>query len=109
MAATRTVHDPFIGKAVQISDRLSDRLRGRYACGPTMANGEPELGWRQMPQIPIQLEAADRLDKVEALLRDIDDQLINTPDKCFIIGEPATPDALAALACIAIRLRSILS
>ncbi len=58
----RTVHDPFLGKDVEISDNLTDRLRGKYACGPMLPSGEPEFGWRQMPQIPIQIEAADCID-----------------------------------------------
>lgn len=39
--------DPFTGKTVEISDRLVDRLRGQYACGPHLPNGNPEFGWRQ--------------------------------------------------------------
>lgn len=66
---TRTVHDPFHGKDVQISDRLVDRLRGKYACGPMMANGEPEFGWRETPKIPIQIDAANRIDELEEALR----------------------------------------
>lgn len=58
MAETRTVHDPFFGKDVQISDRLVDRLRGRYASGPHLPNGNPEFGWRQFQAPPIQHEAA---------------------------------------------------
>jgi hypothetical protein len=67
---TRTVHDPFLGKNVEISHRLVDRLRGRYAVGPTMPNGEPEFGWRQHEVPPIQKEAAaviERLHKLYAL------------------------------------------
>jgi hypothetical protein len=51
----RTVYDPFISKEVEISNRLVDRLRGRYAVGPTMPNGEPEFGWRYRtapPHVP---------------------------------------------------------
>ena len=58
MAETRTVHDPFLGKDVQINDRLVDRLRGNYACGPHLPNGRPEFGWRQFQAPPIQHEAA---------------------------------------------------
>lgn len=68
---TRKVHDPFLGKEVEISDKLTDRLRGKYATGPMMANGEPEFGWRQMPQIPIQLKAADRIDELESILKEV--------------------------------------
>jgi hypothetical protein len=68
MSDTRTIHDPFHNKAVQISDRLTDRLRGKYACGPVMPNGEPEFGWRQWDTLPIQHEAADRIEALEAAL-----------------------------------------
>ena len=55
---SRTVYDPFIGKDVTISSNLVDRLRGKYAIGQTMPNGEPEFGWRQFGAPPIQIEAA---------------------------------------------------
>jgi hypothetical protein len=67
---TRTVHDPFTGKDVQVSNRLTDRLRGKYACGPVMKNGEPEFGWRQHEVPPIQIEAAAHIDALEAALRE---------------------------------------
>ena len=67
---TRTVHDPFLNQDVQVSDRLTDRLRGRYASGPTMANGEPEFGWREFPTPPVQHEAAKALDALEFDLRE---------------------------------------
>lgn len=66
MSETRTVHDPFLGKDVQVSDRLVDRLRGRYASGPHLPNGNPEFGWRQFQAPPIQHEAAA---VIEDLLR----------------------------------------
>jgi hypothetical protein len=65
----RTVFDPFLNKDVQVSDRLVDRLRGRYACGPTMPNGEPEFGWREFQTSPIQHEAAA---EIERLGREVD-------------------------------------
>jgi hypothetical protein len=65
---TRTVHDPFIGADVQISDRLVDRLRGKYASGPHLPNGRPEFGWRQFQAPPIQHEAAARIEALEAAL-----------------------------------------
>jgi hypothetical protein len=68
--ATRTVHDPFLGKDVQISDRLVDRLRGKYASGPHLPNGKPEFGWRQFESPPIQHEAAARIEELEKVLRD---------------------------------------
>ena len=64
------LRDPFTGKNVQISDKLTDRLRGRYACGPTMPNGEPEFGWRLFETPPIQHKAAARIEALEAALRD---------------------------------------
>ena len=65
---TRTVHDPFLGEDVQVSNKLTDRLRGRYAAGPTMPNGEPEFGWRQHDTPPIQHEAANCIDALESAL-----------------------------------------
>ena len=66
--STRTVHDPFTGKDVQVSNRLTDRLRGKYAVGPVMSNGEPEFGWRQHEVPPIQIEAAAHIEALEASL-----------------------------------------
>ena len=63
---TRTVHDPFTGQDVQVSNRLVDRLRGKYASGPHLPNGRPEFGWRQFEAPPIQHEAADRIEELEA-------------------------------------------
>lgn len=68
MSETRTVHDPFLGRPVEVSNRLVDRLRGRYANGPTVPGGEPEFGWREFPTPPIQREAADELDRLEKLV-----------------------------------------
>lgn len=64
----RAVHDPFTGQDVQISDRLVDRLRGKYASGPHLPNGNPEFGWRQFQAPPIQHEAAARIEALEANL-----------------------------------------
>jgi hypothetical protein len=69
MDEMRTVHDPYEGRDVQISDRLVDRLRGQYACGPHLPNGKPEFGWRQFQAPPIQHEAAKRIEELEAALR----------------------------------------
>ena len=71
MSETRTVHDPFYGKDVEISNRLTDRLRGKYASGPHLPNGNPEFGWRQFQAPPIQHDAADRIEALEAALRGI--------------------------------------
>ncbi len=67
----RTVHDPFTGQDVQISNRLVDRLRGKYASGPHLPNGKPEFGWKQFQAPPIQHEAAERIEALEAALRRI--------------------------------------
>ncbi len=66
MSETRTVHDPFIGIDVEVSDKLVDRLRGKYAIGPHLPNGNPEFGWRQFQAPPIQHEAADKIEALEA-------------------------------------------
>ena len=63
---TKTLHDPFLNKEVEISHKLIDRLRGRYACGPTLPNGEPEFGWRQFETPPVNHEAADEIERLEA-------------------------------------------
>lgn len=68
MTETRTVHDPLLGKDVQISNALVDRLRGKYASGPTMPNGEPEFGWRHFETAPIQHEAAAEIERLRAAL-----------------------------------------
>lgn len=75
MSETRTIHDPFLQADVQISNRLVDRLRGKYASGQTMPNGEPEFGWREFPSTPIQNEAAVEIERLTAALamRDIKD------------------------------------
>lgn len=60
------VRDPSTGAGVEVSSKLTDRLRGKYAVGPTGADGEPEFGWRQFPTPPIQHEAADEIDRLRA-------------------------------------------
>src|SRR6185437_14854363 len=77
MTETRTVHDPFLGKDVQIHDRLVDRLRGNYACGPHLPNGRPEFGWRQFQAPPIQHEAAARIELLESALKAIKRATLN--------------------------------
>lgn len=64
-AETRTIRDPFLGKDVEISDKLTDRLRGRYAVGSMLPNGEPEFGWRQHEAVPIAIEAAAEIDRLQ--------------------------------------------
>jgi hypothetical protein len=77
MNETRLIYDPVIGKHVQISDNLTDRLRGRYAIGPKLENGEPEFGWREYDVPPIQIEAAKRIENLETVLFDAQQALIN--------------------------------
>lgn len=89
MSETRTVHDPFLGKDVQVSDSLVDRLRGRYAQGPTMPNGEPEFGWRQFPTPPIQVAAADEIERLWDLLNERTPDLAQAPT-----GAGSTPKEL---------------
>lgn len=72
MSETYTVHDPFLGKDVQISNRLIDRLRGKYASGPHLPNGNPEFGWRQFQAPPIQHEAAAVIEALVKALEDLD-------------------------------------
>ena len=52
-----------------VSDRLVDRLRGKYAMGPHLPNGKPEFGWKQFESPPIQHEAADRIEMLEKALQ----------------------------------------
>lgn len=65
---------------------IQDRLRGKYAIGPVMENGEPEFGYREfrlpncdkcgragMP--PIQLEAADYIDELEAKIESLENKI----------------------------------
>jgi flagellar hook-basal body complex protein FliE len=49
-----------------VTNKLTDRLRGQYACGPHLPNGKPEFGWRQFQAPPIQHEAADVIDAMLA-------------------------------------------
>lgn len=69
MAETREVHDPFTGQIAKIKNDLVERLRGKYACGPTLPNGEPEFGWRQYQTVPIQLEAAEEIERLRAIVQ----------------------------------------
>lgn len=85
MSDARTIFDPFLGKDVVIVDRLTDRLRGNYACGPHLPNGRPEFGFRQFQAPPIQHEAAVVLDAVIAELRRLHE----------ICGHQTTADLLA--------------
>lgn len=72
LSETRTIHDPFIGKTVEIRNDLTKRLRGIYASGPTLANGEPEFGWRKMAEPPpIQVEAAEEIDRLRSALNKV--------------------------------------
>ena len=89
MSEMRTVYDPFHGRAEQISDRLVDRLRGKYASGPHLPNGNPEFGWRQFQSPPIQHEAADRIVALELALHRIAGHGNITGDKAREIASEA--------------------
>lgn len=65
---TREVFDPFLGKTVEIDNNFLNRLRGKYACGPTLANGEPEFGYREFQTPPIQHEAAAMIEDLRSRL-----------------------------------------
>lgn len=71
MAETVEIHDPFLGRKVTISTKLTNRLQGKYACGPTMDNGEPEFGWRQFEVPPVQHEAAAEIERLRGCLHAI--------------------------------------
>jgi len=75
MNDTRTVHDPFLGKDVQVGDRLIDRLRGNYACGPHLPNGKPEFGFRQFQAPPIQHEAAAEIERLQSQLAETNERV----------------------------------
>jgi hypothetical protein len=49
-------------------DKLVNRLRGKYAIGPHLPNGEPEFGWRQFESPPIQHEAAEEIERLRDLI-----------------------------------------
>jgi hypothetical protein len=104
MGETRTIHDPFLGKDVQITDRLVDRLRGKYASGPHLPNGKPEFGWRQFQAPPIQHEAAAEIERLRKALEDIRqatldgrvcddvawfDEITTLHDFCEVVLDPA--------------------
>jgi hypothetical protein len=102
MTETRTVYDPFLGKEVEVSHNLVDRLRGKYACGPTMTNGEPEFGWRQHEAVPIQVEAAAEIELLRAE-RDAADQVALTARRYVAAMEArlnAAVDLLRPLAAL---------
>jgi hypothetical protein len=77
MNDTREIRDPFLNKTVEISDKLTDRLRGKYACGPTLPNGEPEFGWNQFETPSIQHVAAAEIERLQKLLSAASGYLMN--------------------------------
>lgn len=81
MTETREIYDPFHGKTVSIRNDLVLRLRGKYANGPTLPNGEPEFGWREFPTLPIQKEAADKIERLLAAIQTIADFPITNPNE----------------------------
>jgi hypothetical protein len=72
---SRTEFDPFLSKRVEISNGLVDRLRGKYANGPTMPNGQPEFGWTYLETSAIKTEAADRIETLEAKVKSLQHRL----------------------------------
>ncbi|MGY3582005.1 hypothetical protein ACVIGB_001072 [Bradyrhizobium sp. USDA 4341] len=102
---TCQVLDPFFGRIAEISDRLTDRLRGRYAVGPTMPDGEPEFGWRVHEVAPIQKEAADAIDRLSAQLETVQNATI---EACARRLKESYPEhAWLNAACAAIRSLSL--
>lgn len=101
MAETKTIRDPFLQKDVEVSTRLVDRLRGKYACGPTMSNGEPEFGWRQFKTLPIQHEAADEIERLREFASWVDTWVSNPVGSYSVYALDGlfamTRDRLAAL------------
>lgn len=66
---TRQAQDPISGETVTIRNDLVRRLRGEYACGPTLPNGDPEFGWRRFGESSaINLEAASEIERLQAAL-----------------------------------------
>lgn len=47
---------------------IVDRLRGQYAVGPHLPNGQPEFGIRQFQSTPINREAAEYIEMLRARL-----------------------------------------
>lgn len=67
MSEVRHATDPVSGERVEIRNDLTCRLRGQYANGQTLPNGEPEFGWRQFGEgVPIQIEAAAEIERLRA-------------------------------------------
>jgi hypothetical protein len=83
VAESYFLDDPFTGERVEIHSRLTDRLRGLYANGPMLPNGEPEFGWRQMPTVSIQIEAANEIERLRRVIECASDAL--THDACLTI------------------------
>lgn len=97
MAETRQIFDLYHNKTVSIRNDLVLRLRGRYANGPTLANGEPEFGWNEFPTPPIQHEAAHEIERLRAAAARVcafdwssnDDDAVAAVDAlCAALGTP---------------------
>jgi hypothetical protein len=80
-------------------DDLVNRLRGRYAMGPHLPNGQPEFGWRQFEAPPIQHEAAAEIERLRKGLERIADNPYTNPDDnahlaaCILDGTESAPPA----------------
>lgn len=96
MSDIKTVLDPFTGADAQISNRLVDRLRGLYAVGPHLPNGNPEFGWRQFQAPPIQHEAAERIEALEERVAELEAAIAAEREACAQIAEVMQDGAIDA-------------
>ena len=58
-----------------MNNDIKNRLRGKYAVGPIMEDGEPEFGYRSFGEPPlIQCEAADYIGILETMIQQMEDE-----------------------------------
>jgi hypothetical protein len=96
-----------MNKDVQISDKLTDRLRGRYACGPHLPNGNPEFGWRQFQAPPIQHEAAAEIERLREALLLIHDMAMNCSNMTDDDDASLMFEKLAGAAVVSLNMSSL--
>lgn len=124
------IREPEISEeTVKAARDLSNRLRGRYAVGPIMPNGEPEFGYRQFDKMPdgkvlpaIHGEAADMIDAilnlapvggrravsasdrafVRHLIREMRSAIADDPNDATITTGPLDPDILERVLNVAL-------
>ena len=99
----RTAIDPVSGKQVEIRDDLIKKLRGQYACGPTLPNGEPEFGWRTFDAPPIQMQAANEIERLTERVKVLERELAMER----VLSIRGTLDAPGAEACINAEIENI--